>query len=127
MVKHKGLERAVTFLGQRDDVASILHGSDIFVYSVKREEGLGIALIEAMAAGLPVVASDVPACREVLDDGALGLLVPPKDPAALAAGIRRVIDEPETARRRAEKARDKAKRVFSAEAMARRYAEVLGL
>ena len=50
-----------------------------------------------MAAGVPVVASDVGACREVLDDGALGLLVPPADPAALADAIARVADEPETA------------------------------
>ena len=84
-------------------------------------------MIEAMAAGVPVVASDVGACREVLDDGALGLLVPPRDPVALADAIERVRSEPEAAAARAERARRKAFAVFDAERMAAAYAEALGL
>ena len=71
-----------------------------FVFATTPDEGLGIALIEAMAAGVPVVASDVGACREVLDDGALGLLVPPGDPVALADAIERVRDDPRRGRTR---------------------------
>ncbi len=78
---------------------------DVFVFSTTAEEGLGIALIEAMAAGVPVVASDVPACREVLDNGALGVLVPPGDAAALAAAIAGVLALPKAAAERAAAAR----------------------
>ena len=100
---------------------------DLFVFAATPDEGLGIALIEAMAAGVPVVASDVGACREVLDDGALGLLVPPGDPAALADAIEQVRNQPEAAAARAERGRRKVFETFDAERMAAAYAEVLGL
>ena len=92
----------------RRDVPELVGQLDLFVFATTPDEGLGIALIEAMAAGVPVVASDVGACREVLDDGALGLLVPPRDPVALADAIERVRNEPEAAAARAERARRKA-------------------
>jgi glycosyltransferase involved in cell wall biosynthesis len=111
----------------RRDVPELVGQLDLFVFATTPDEGLGIALIEAMAAGVPVVASDVGACREVLDDGALGLLVPPYDPVALANAIELVRDEPEVAAARAERARRKAFEVFDAEPMAAAYAEVLGL
>jgi glycosyltransferase involved in cell wall biosynthesis len=76
---------------------------------------------------VPVVASDVGACREVLDDGALGLLVPPRDPLSLADAVLRIRDQPEAAAARAERARRKAFEAFDAGRMAAAYAEVLGL
>ena len=82
-----GLAAAVTFLGSRSDVPALLGQSDVFVFSTTREEGLGTVLIEALAAGLPVVASDVPACREVLTGGHWGNLVPAADPGALAVAL----------------------------------------
>ena len=82
-----GIGRSVTFLGPRRDVSSLLGQCDVFVFSTTPQEGLGTVLIEALAAGLPIVASDVPACREALADGRWGALVPPADPEALAAGI----------------------------------------
>jgi glycosyltransferase involved in cell wall biosynthesis len=82
-----GLGEAVTFLGSRRDVPALLGQSDVFVFSTTLEEGLGTVLIEALAAGLSVVASDVPACREALADGRWGTLVPPADAAALAAAL----------------------------------------
>jgi glycosyltransferase involved in cell wall biosynthesis len=57
------------------------------VFSTTLQEGLGSVLIEALAAGLPVVASDVPACRETLRAGRWGRLVPPSDPVALASAL----------------------------------------
>ncbi len=117
----------VRLLGMRRDVPELVGQLDLFVFATTPDEGLGIALVEAMAAGVPVVASDVGACREVLDDGALGLLVPPRDPAALADAILRVRNEPAAAAARAEQARRKAFEVFDAERMAAAYAEVLGL
>jgi glycosyltransferase involved in cell wall biosynthesis len=82
-----GLGKTVTFLGSRRDVPALLGQSDIFVFSTTAAEGLGTVLIEALAAGLPVVASDVPACREALASGHWGTLVTPADPAALAAAL----------------------------------------
>jgi glycosyltransferase involved in cell wall biosynthesis len=82
-----GLAGAVTFLGSRRDVPALLGQSDVFVLSTTREEGLGTVLIEALAAGLPVVASNVPACHEALAGGRWGTLVPPADPEALAAAL----------------------------------------
>ncbi|HTQ31622.1 MAG TPA: glycosyltransferase family 4 protein, partial [Opitutaceae bacterium] len=61
--------------------------SDVFVFSTTLEEGLGTVLLEALAAGLPIVATDVPACAEALDGGRWGALVPPADPAALAEAL----------------------------------------
>lgn len=82
-----GLASAVEFLGSRRDVPALLGQSDVFVFSTTKEEGLGTVLIEALAAGLPVVASDVPACREALDGGKWGALVPAADSVALAAAL----------------------------------------
>ncbi len=82
-----GLADTVTFLGSRRDVPALLGQSDAFVFSTTREEGLGTVLIEALAAGLPIVASDVPACAEALDGGRWGTLVSPADPEALAAAL----------------------------------------
>jgi glycosyltransferase involved in cell wall biosynthesis len=82
-----GVSGSVVFLGSRRDVPALLGQSDVFVFSTTREEGLGTVLIEALAAGLPIVASDVPACREALADGNWGTLVPAADPAALAVAL----------------------------------------
>lgn len=74
-----GLDPHLVFLGLRSDIPELLGHADIFAFSTTSSEGFGIALIEAMAASLPIVASDVPACREVLLDGAAGDLLPPGD------------------------------------------------
>ena len=122
-----GVQQAVRFLGVRRDVPELLGQLDAFVFSVKKDEGLGIALIEAMAAGVPVVATDAGACREVLDGGLLGVLVPEESPERLADAIAQVIECPEAAQERAGRAREKALRVFTSQAMARAYAQFLEL
>lgn len=121
------LDAPAKLFGSRPDVPEQVAAMDVFAFSTTPDEGLGIALIEAMAAGVPVVASDVPACREVLDEGTLGVLVAPGDPADLADGIRAILDHPKEARRRADLARGKVAAEFTAERMAERYLEVLGL
>ena len=80
-------------LGFRDDVASLLAASDALVLS-SDHEGLPVAVMEASALGTPVVATAVGGLPEAVTDGESGLLVPPRDPAALAAAIRRLVDEP---------------------------------
>jgi glycosyltransferase involved in cell wall biosynthesis len=127
LIKAEGLEDVVKLLGMRRDVPELLGGMDVFAFSTTPDEGLGIALIEAMAAGVPIVASDVPACREVLDDGECGLLVAPGDPDAMATAIAAIRSDPAAALERAEWARAKAMRDFDIEQTARRYADLLGL
>ena len=92
MTQSLGLEDAVVLTGSRDDVAQILPAFDVFALS-SRHEGLPIALLEAMASGVPVVATHVGGIPEVIDDGDDGLLVPPGDPGALGAAIRKLLDD----------------------------------
>jgi glycosyltransferase involved in cell wall biosynthesis len=127
LILSEGVCDRVRLLGMHRDVPELLGQLDLFAFATTPDEGQGIALVEAMAAGVPVVASDVGACREVLDDGALGLLVPPHDPVVLADTIVWVRAEPEAVARRAERARRKAFEAFDAERMAAAYADVLGL
>jgi phosphatidyl-myo-inositol alpha-mannosyltransferase len=67
--------------------------ADVFVAPALGQESFGIVLVEAMAAGLPIVASDIPGYREVVRAGVEGLLVPPGDPSALAVGLRRLLTD----------------------------------
>jgi glycosyltransferase involved in cell wall biosynthesis len=121
------LSGGVRLLGSRRDIPALLAEMDLFVFSARPDEGFGIALVEAMAAGVPIVASDVGACWEVLDGGRCGLLVEPGNPEALAAGIRQVLSDPAAAKQRAEAARQHALDRFSVAAMAEAYGEELGL
>jgi len=83
LVRALGLEERVRFLGHWERVPSLLRSLDIFVISSKFEP-FGVALLEAKAAGLPIVATRVNEIPEILSDGESGLLAPPEDPAAMA-------------------------------------------
>lgn len=85
-------------LGHRSDVDALLQAADIFVLPSYRE-GLPRSIIEAMASALPIIATDIPACRELVDPGENGLLVTAGDVSALADAIRRLAEDP-TSRRR---------------------------
>ncbi len=87
----------VQLLGHRSDVAEVLAAGDLFVFP-SLFEGMPGAVIEAMASGLPIVASDIEPVREVVDIGANAVLVPPRDASALADAVRTLLDDP--ARRR---------------------------
>jgi glycosyltransferase involved in cell wall biosynthesis len=91
LARELGVANLVEFLGSRPDVPEQLGEIDVFAFSTTENEGFGIVLIEALAAGLPIVATDVEACREVLQDGRLGSLVPFGDAKALAAELKRII------------------------------------
>lgn len=91
-----GLRDAVHLLGHRDDIEACLAGMDLFVLP-SLNEGMGRALIEAMAAGLPVIASRVGGIPAVIDHERTGLLVPPGDADALAGALRRLLERPEWA------------------------------
>lgn len=91
-----GLRDAVHLLGHRDDIVACLAGMDLFVLP-SLNEGMGRALIEAMAAGLPVIASRVGGIPAVISHERTGLLVPPGDAGALSDALRRLLDRPEWA------------------------------
>lgn len=83
------------FLGQRTDVDALLRAADIFTLPSHRE-GMPRSIIEAMMTGLPVVATDIRGSREEVVDGETGLLVPPRNPSALARALRTLAADPAT-------------------------------
>lgn len=87
-----GLAARVRFVGRRDDVPDVLRACDVFVLPSLRE-GMPVSLLEAMATGLPVVATDIRGSREVVDDGRTGLLVPVARPRELARALVRLHDD----------------------------------
>jgi glycosyltransferase involved in cell wall biosynthesis len=119
-----GIAAATHFLGIRHDIPELLGGSDLFVLA-SRTEGLSVALIEAMSAAIPVISSDLPSCREVLEEGRCGLLVPVGDPQALAAAIARLLDDPALVKRLVEAAGERVKRVYDPQQTVDQYARLL--
>jgi len=121
-----GVEQYVHFLGQREDVPSLLSQFDIFVFPSAFEAGqrigetFGIALVEAMAAGLPVVATRFSGIPEVVEDGVTGLLVPPGDSQSLANAIVTLLKDRTKARRMGLAGRKRAEQLFSVDRMVRR-------
>jgi glycosyltransferase involved in cell wall biosynthesis len=106
----------VEFTGARHDVPELLASFDVFAFP-SLFEGLCLAVIEAQAAGVPVVATPVGGIRETVIDGETGLLVPTRDPRALADAIVRLIQEPDLARRLADEARRRVRAGYSEERM----------
>jgi glycosyltransferase involved in cell wall biosynthesis len=125
LIKTEQVQNYVQLLGTRRDIYNLLGQMDIFVFSVKPEEGHGVALVEAMCAELPIIATSVPATREVLEEGKLGTLIPPQDPEAMAQAIEKVINNPEIITNKVKKAREKAFKEFTIEKMAKQYARCL--
>ena len=119
-VRELGLEGRVAFSGFLAEVAPRLAQADLMV-SPSRIEGLPLAVLEAMAWSLPVVASDIPGHRELVRPGETGWLVPPDDPGALARGVIAALQDRQRSQSLAVNARALVKRDFSAEAMARRH------
>ena len=101
----------VKLLGARRDVRELLAAADLFVLS-SRSEGLPISVLEAMAAGLPVVATSVGGVSELVVDGETGFLVPPADPRALAEAVGRLLRDPELRHRFGAAGRHRAERRF---------------
>lgn len=119
----RGLSAAVSFPGWRDDLRPEFAHGGVFVLP-SLGEGMSNVLLEAMASGCPVVASDIAANREVVRHGASGLLAPVRDPAALAGALRRIIDDRGLARALGEGARARVEERFSLPAVARGYREL---
>jgi glycosyltransferase involved in cell wall biosynthesis len=114
-----GLGTAVTFAGMRSDVPKILAALDVFVSS-SLWEGMPNAILEAMAAGLPVVATAVGGTPEVVEDGVTGLLVPPGDPKALAEAIACLLQDIDLRQQMGQAGRGRVTQHFSIERMVER-------
>lgn len=118
-----GLASRVVFAGHRDDVPQLLEKVDIFVLP-SLSEGMSNTLLEAMASGLPVVASDVGGNREVIDPERTGLLFPSGDVAALTGQLERLLESGELRARLGDAAALRVGIEFSMQAMLARYTEL---
>jgi glycosyltransferase involved in cell wall biosynthesis len=118
-----GVADRVVFAGYRTDVPALLAGCDVFCLPSEME-GLPIVLLEAMAQGKPVVATRVGGTPELVVHGETGLLVPPGDVDALAAGLEQLLGDPERAQGMGEAGRARVQREFCAAAAAQRVLEL---
>lgn len=117
---------AVTGLGRRSDIADLLHGADLLVSSSAYGEGMSNSIGEAMASGLPVVATDVGDARRMLVDGdqylPAGIVVPPREPKALSEAIKRVVKDQDMREAMGAAGRLRIENLYSVEACHSAYA-----
>jgi glycosyltransferase involved in cell wall biosynthesis len=123
-----GLGSSARFIGrlERERAAAYVAAADVFALPIVREgvDGLPNVLLEAMGAGRAVVASGVAGVPDVVEDGIHGLVVPERDPAALAAAITRLLADPDLARRLGAAARARVERELTWERTAERFEAV---
>jgi glycosyltransferase involved in cell wall biosynthesis len=118
-----GIKNSVIFAGMRKDVPEILSILNVFVLP-SLNEGLPMALLEAHAARIPVVATRVGAIPDVLEDGVTGILIPPKDPQAIAEAIIMILSDKQLASGIAQKGFERVRDNFSSEKMANKYLSI---
>jgi len=118
-----GVDGRAWLPGERNDVPEIIRHYDLFVLP-SIAEGISNTILEAMASGLPVIATDVGGNPELVEETVDGLLVPPSDPAALANALSELVVDPERRRRQGHAARAKIEARFSMEAMIDSYMSV---
>ena len=115
-IAHYGLEGRAHLLGRREEVSALLAAADLFVLP-SHEEGFSNALLEAMAHGVPVIATTVGGNVEAVEDGVSGLLVPPRDHIALAKALTTLLGDPAAAQRMGRLGRDRAVKLFPVDRM----------
>jgi glycosyltransferase involved in cell wall biosynthesis len=124
LAEQLGIAHRAAFLGTRRDVPLLLPGLDVSCLS-SVHEGVPIALIEAMAAGVPIVASDCGAVRDIVDDGEQGYLVPVGDVDRFADRLRLLAGDPDLRAQLGKAGRARAEREFNIKRTARAYEELL--
>ncbi len=122
-IRANDLESVVRLCGHLPHDEKLYEGIDIYLQP-SLSEGSSITLLEAMACSIPVIASDIEGPKELIVNQESGLLVPTKDPEALAAAIQDLINDPERARRLGQKGSERAQSLFSAEVFAERMTRI---
>jgi glycosyltransferase involved in cell wall biosynthesis len=122
-VAEMGLNQRVIFTGFLENSMRIYPVLDLYV-ATSLKEGLPLSLVEAMGAGLAVVATDVPGHRDVMVQGETGVVVPPEDPAALAEALSSLLGDPDRRRRMGEAGRQRVLKEFGLRPMIDGTAEV---
>ncbi len=120
LARARGIQDRVRFLGQRTDIGDLLQAADVFVMPSRRE-GLGVAALEAMAAGLPVIASRVGGLAFSVVDGETGFHAEPEDIDGFATAIARLVEDEALRGRLGEAAGERARSRFSKEVMVDAY------
>jgi glycosyltransferase involved in cell wall biosynthesis len=123
LAKHVGCDHLVRFAGHRDDAARLIGLMNVF-WLASDFEGMSNSIMEAMAAGVPVVASDIPPNRELVVDGQTGFLVKVGDGVGMAQFADRILADPALAQRLGEAGRERMRTEFSVEKMVSRHAEL---
>jgi glycogen(starch) synthase len=125
-IARKNLRQWVTLIGPVDHPRNVLAASGALILP-SLAEGFGLVLIEAMAAGVPVISTDVPGVRDVVRPGETGLLVPPSNPSALAGAVSQIIDNPPLRSRLIAAAAADVNRRFTWDVVLRQYLQLLRL
>jgi glycosyltransferase involved in cell wall biosynthesis len=115
-----GIGERVIFTGAREDTRALLSAFDLLV-SPSRSEGMSNVILEAMSMARPILATSVGGTRELLRQDATGVLVPPRDPAALAKGMLSLLSDRARANALGASARKEAEERFSSKEMVHRY------
>jgi len=123
-IESLGLANSVKLAGQSDNVARHLANADVFILS-SRSEGLPIALLEAMSAGLPCITTEVEGVDEVLVEGEHGLTVPVEDPDALAQAILQLLRDPQARSRMGAAAREHVSKFYTVDRMCGQYLQLM--
>jgi glycosyltransferase involved in cell wall biosynthesis len=123
LVKEKNLENHVVFLGFRKDIPHIMKSADVFVLPSEKE-AFGLVLIEAMAAELPIIASDVGGIPEIIENGTNGMLVPPHDEDRIANAISKLLNDPKTVEKFRANGNKLLRKSFDAKIMAKKTEEI---
>jgi glycosyltransferase involved in cell wall biosynthesis len=118
-----GIESSVRLLGKRSDIANCLDSADVFVLPSRRE-GMSNALMEAMARGMPCVATDISGNQDLIENGISGLLVPPEDPVRLSEAIVALFMEEDAAIRMGARARERVFGLCELGNVAHRYGDL---
>jgi len=124
LVRRLGLWHCTQFLGNQRDIPGILANLDLLVLPTTTQEAFGRVIIEAQAAGVPVIATKVGGIVDVIEDGKTGLLVPPADSNSIAAAALRVFKDKEFAKRLAEAAYQKVTEKYNVELMVKSTLDV---